>query len=266
MESANTIIAPRAGVMLRSDHHEDVVLDDVITVGRERDCSLRIQDKRISRHHARITVVGTRVVVEDLRSTNGTFVNGKRIEQSEPIWPGDELRFNNLTFRVVSDPAFDPEATLYGGEFPGQTAILPEAEVECSIAARVPEVKTPSLPIASVTREKLTAIQRQLKLQHDQDEAFLHHVADLALGVWIEFSDTTGNASVCCMLAAGGDGNQRCYLVPCSGFGIIEKSSRDIGIDMQRGRARVLEKGPLRGRLAVFLTSPLRSARWESAA
>jgi diguanylate cyclase (GGDEF)-like protein len=48
-------------------------------VGRADDCDIRINDQRISRHHLRIRLVAGKAIIEDMGSTNGTFVNGERV-------------------------------------------------------------------------------------------------------------------------------------------------------------------------------------------
>ena len=54
----------------------------VTMLGRGTDCDLRLVDAGVSRHHAEIRVEGNEVVVVDLESTNGTFVNGQPIKRA----------------------------------------------------------------------------------------------------------------------------------------------------------------------------------------
>src|SRR3954470_21161154 len=61
---------------------QSIELADELVIGRE-DAGLVIDDPEISRRHARVTPVDGGVMVEDLGSTNGTFVNGERA--SEPV-------------------------------------------------------------------------------------------------------------------------------------------------------------------------------------
>lgn len=68
-------------------------------IGREGHVIPMAFDNMASRRHARVEVHGASVTVTDLNSTNGTFVNGVRI-QSQPISPGDQVRIGATTFRV----------------------------------------------------------------------------------------------------------------------------------------------------------------------
>src|SRR4051812_48485973 len=83
-------------------------------VGRTVDCQICVAHKSLSRHHARLDSDDGRVVLTDLESKNGTFVNGVRIHQRD-LLPGDALRLGDVAFTFVSDvesrprgPAFDP--------------------------------------------------------------------------------------------------------------------------------------------------------------
>jgi pSer/pThr/pTyr-binding forkhead associated (FHA) protein len=61
-----------------------------------------IMDKSISRRHARIVKEGSQVVVEDLGSINGTFINGKRLVSylPKPLSDGDTLQLGKLLIKV----------------------------------------------------------------------------------------------------------------------------------------------------------------------
>ncbi|CUU34790.1 MAG: FHA domain-containing protein [Armatimonadetes bacterium] len=70
-----------------------------LTIGREQDNTLIIPDPAVSRHHARIAIEGGEVVLYDLGSTNGTFVNNMRITR-HALRRGDVVRLGGTSFRV----------------------------------------------------------------------------------------------------------------------------------------------------------------------
>lgn len=82
-------------------------------VGRSPDSGIWIDAASVSREHARILIAEGRATVEDRRSTNGTFVNGVRIESRHPVVDGSTVMFGSepTVFRAWSDsaaPATEP--------------------------------------------------------------------------------------------------------------------------------------------------------------
>src|SRR3954465_4937331 len=76
-----------------SEAGRQIPLDSVIDVGREPSLPLHLdQDTQVSRRHARISQQGGQVVVEDLGSTNGTYVNDQPISAPRTLNPGDKVR------------------------------------------------------------------------------------------------------------------------------------------------------------------------------
>jgi len=78
-----------------------------ILVGRLPDCGLAIDSPLISRHHARLTIRDGRLWLEDLGSTNGTSVNGRRLRRPVALAPGDRVAFASLVF-VFTGSALEP--------------------------------------------------------------------------------------------------------------------------------------------------------------
>ncbi|HVX97407.1 MAG TPA: FHA domain-containing protein [Polyangia bacterium] len=70
-------------------------------VGRSPDANVRLRDDGVSREHAELRVAGGRVTVKDLGSTNGTFVNGMRIEDRE-LRDGDQLTVGEATLLLFT--------------------------------------------------------------------------------------------------------------------------------------------------------------------
>jgi DNA-binding winged helix-turn-helix (wHTH) protein len=68
--------------------------------GRDAECSLVIEGTTVSRRHARITVSDDAATIEDLESTNGTYVNGTRITAPTRLAHGDELSLGSEILQV----------------------------------------------------------------------------------------------------------------------------------------------------------------------
>lgn len=76
-----------------------------MTVGRTRETDLQLDDPMVSRRHARFIRHGSVTELMDLGSSNGTFVNGRRLQGSAQLNDGDSIRFGNLTFTYHAPPA-----------------------------------------------------------------------------------------------------------------------------------------------------------------
>jgi pSer/pThr/pTyr-binding forkhead associated (FHA) protein len=69
------------------------------TVGRVEDNTFQIADGSVSSHHAEIVLRGNEVVIHDLNSTNGTFINNEKITESV-LKPGQTLRFGQVELKI----------------------------------------------------------------------------------------------------------------------------------------------------------------------
>ncbi len=79
-----------------------------VTIGRHDQCDIQLEDRWMSRRHARLVWSGSGYVVEDLGSTNGVFVNGERVAGSRALKSGDILRLGEeleLAFHAHLLPA-----------------------------------------------------------------------------------------------------------------------------------------------------------------
>ncbi|MBX3003549.1 MAG: FHA domain-containing protein [Anaerolineales bacterium] len=75
-----------------------------LLIGRDPSSDLHIQDIEVSRRHARLIAQSGGFVLEDLGSTNGTFVNGERVHGVSVLRPGDEIRLGEVvTLRYELD-------------------------------------------------------------------------------------------------------------------------------------------------------------------
>jgi pSer/pThr/pTyr-binding forkhead associated (FHA) protein len=108
-------------------------------IGRSSRCAFVLTDLSVSRNHAEITVDDTRVLVKDLDSRNGTFVDGLRVTEAE-VKPGQALRFGNAQFELIT-----PEQ-LVASDREG-------SEVSTYIASAAPQ--PPSVEELSATQQRV---------------------------------------------------------------------------------------------------------------
>jgi len=99
---------------VRSDGRQQAVplKPGKILIGRHDDCQIRIPAANVSRHHCEVVSGGSGVRIRDLGSSNGTYVNGHKVDDVE-LSPGDVIEIGTLLFvvRIDGDPAvIDPEA------------------------------------------------------------------------------------------------------------------------------------------------------------
>ena len=80
---------------------------DKTTIGRVEDNTFQIAEPSVSSHHCEILLRGGDVVVRDLNSTNGTFINGEKVAESV-IKPGQILRLGQIEMRLETDAPAAP--------------------------------------------------------------------------------------------------------------------------------------------------------------
>lgn len=77
------------------------IIHKVMSIGRNFDNDLVIKDPYVSGNHAKIFVKDDRLFIEDLGSTNGTYVNGRRIDMIEQIEEGDIIDIGRISLKVL---------------------------------------------------------------------------------------------------------------------------------------------------------------------
>ena len=120
--------------------HVTVLQGGRLGIGRDADCALLLDGPGVSRHHAELYRQGPIYVLRDLGSTNGTWLNGKRIEHA-PVAPGSVLRVGDYvgSFRLLPEVPPAPFAELAPGLFGG-------AEVAAALEP-LQRVATTDLPV-----------------------------------------------------------------------------------------------------------------------
>jgi pSer/pThr/pTyr-binding forkhead associated (FHA) protein len=82
---------------------KEVRVAGAVTIGRLKTCTLTVDHKTVSREHAKVSFDGKRYVVQDLDSTSGTFVNGRRIAQPTALTDGDTIKVGPAVLRLRLD-------------------------------------------------------------------------------------------------------------------------------------------------------------------
>ena len=93
-------------VVARAPGHEEGMIYDVdgdLVLGRGDRAEIRLEDPFASSRHARIFQQGNAVVIEDLGSTNGTYLNEEVLQTPRPLHPGDRVRIGDSEFTFEVD-------------------------------------------------------------------------------------------------------------------------------------------------------------------
>jgi DNA-binding response OmpR family regulator len=141
--------------------------DKVTRIGRAVENEIVVSSKRISREHACVRREGWRVVLEDLGSTNGTFLNGQRITDVVQLRDGDQIKVGDVLFVF-----HDPDVTY-------QDTVLPELEMD--IAAGLVRVNRQIVELAPKEFDLLAHLFSRTGLVCSKDE--------IGTAVWPEYQD-----------------------------------------------------------------------------
>lgn len=145
-----------------------VVLKHDAIIGRSAECGLRIASSLVSRQHCKISILDDSVLVRDLGSSNGTFLNGSRLdpEKDYPVEPDAQLSVGGVNFTVRFDAPVAASPVV--APPPGSTVDLPgiaslrAKETESltaewsAAAAETPVVPPPPAQPADVAAESST--------------------------------------------------------------------------------------------------------------
>jgi hypothetical protein len=107
---------------------------DKTTIGRVEDNTFQIADPSVSSHHCEIVLRGTDVVIHDLNSTNGSFINGEKISESV-LRPGQTLKLGQIELQLV------PEGAPMPASKPAPAPAPPAAAKPAAPAAPVSQQK-----------------------------------------------------------------------------------------------------------------------------
>ena len=114
-------------------------LETPVTIGREEDNIIQLNDERVSRVHAKLQEDRGQVILTDLNSTNGSRVNGHPV-QLRVLQPGDHVQIGRCTLLYGSDAQIEEHARKLGVEVASLTPLNQFAE-QCSSGVSDSEVE-----------------------------------------------------------------------------------------------------------------------------
>lgn len=118
---------------------QDYIISKKTLIGRDPSCDICLMLDYLSRKHISLEPLNGKLFIEDLNSSNGTFVNGERIQKAE-LKPGDKIKLDVLTFEVRGPSAQsvnDPHRTII------RSIPNPQAEIRQTGAPDSPKSDTP---------------------------------------------------------------------------------------------------------------------------
>ena len=146
---------------------EHPLTGETITIGRALENDIVITSKRVSREHARVRREGWRVVLEDLGSTNGTFLNDERVLAPVALHDEDRVKIGDVILIF-----HDPDITYRDTPFP---------ELEVDVAAGVVRVNRRLVTLSAKEFALLTYLHERRGRVCSKDE--------IGAGVWPEYHE-----------------------------------------------------------------------------
>jgi len=99
-----------------------------MVLGRDLTNDIPISDPEVSRRHARFIMQDDNLIVEDLGSTNGTFLNGQRVSNPQQLRAGDVITFGESIVMVFEKTSYDPDATVVSSQAPPTVQSAPHQQ------------------------------------------------------------------------------------------------------------------------------------------
>lgn len=156
-----------------------VVSESGIIVGRDEDCHVRLASTEVSRKHCVFTATPEGILLRDMKSSNGTYVNDQPIMGEVLLEPGDVVRIATSEFEVpgakrqVVDQKLDDDVASWLSEdtkapgSAGDTTIIQDSIFQSNLKLEKSK-PAPKKEFKSVAEEARDIIQRHLELQNQQ--------------------------------------------------------------------------------------------------
>ncbi len=142
MNASEARLIIRSGSSTQEEYH---LAADRITIGREAFNEIVLHDPEVSRRHVQIEFQSGRYVIEDLGSTNGTFVNGRRINLPTPLNNGDVIEMGESMQIIFQNPISAADKTVVQGKAV-QDQTVAESEGYPGWQEGIPTPQPPPLP------------------------------------------------------------------------------------------------------------------------
>jgi len=143
------------------------ILNRRTTIGRGRDCDLRVPLLTVSRKHCQLIIDGETLIIRDVASSNGTFVNNKKITEDK-LGPGDRIAVGPVIFTVqingVPEDIKPSKAKLPREEISEKAAM---ADTDFSLAAKAQQEVDPMTALENLVAETLSEDDEEEDESHE---------------------------------------------------------------------------------------------------
>ncbi len=160
--------------------------DGVTTIGRHDTCQLRIKSSQVSRKHCELFEKKGLLLVKDLKSSNGTIVNGKRIQDQCVLEPGDELTIGPIQLRVAKAGTGAAAVAAKPGGGAGDTAVTEAIAVadeaehdDFTLDLDAPTQASPAVAVAPPAPAPQKATPKAKAAPPPEDDAFADFLVDM---------------------------------------------------------------------------------------
>jgi len=170
---------------LEHDHGSVEITVGVTVVGRSPECQLQFHDESLSRQHCRFILSANDLILEDLKSRNGTFLNGRPLPGRRRVFPGDRVIIGHQQIVIATAEGYLERPPT--AEYPHWGAPIEPSPTEEELADRVARktAATLDLPpqLASKRTPRDTLVETSPFAQHNtapyaEGESFPHAADD----------------------------------------------------------------------------------------
>lgn len=142
----------------------------IVLIGRQADCDVSLTNSRkISRKHCCIAQVNNKFVIRDLGSTNGVFLNGRRIQKESTIAVGDDLVIGDVHFKMTDEIPSSAQPDIKSGNKQAANPQLPPIPpIPVPGSGRIPAL--PPIPMAKAAPDDDFAFDAELDDEDDDDD------------------------------------------------------------------------------------------------